>query len=419
MVRTDAISFDEPVHLVLPGGSALLDLARIKHQLRAVDLAPLHRRFQLAVQAQLLDGTLAPDDAIPPERFLHEQLQISRSTIRHAIKNLTAAGMLRSVRGAGTFVVERRPTRRDRDLVGVIAPDGDFYLYYADLATSLGSGLRAAGLRVDMSIHDNRPDTLADIVTSLLEQHVVAVVLTVRTGPRVEELVEQLREHRVIVVLLTRYLDNSRDLDYIGADNEWIGYEATRHLIQLGHTGIVHFAGTDSSTGHDRAFGYVRAMRAAKLVPWLVARPGETALAPKELAEYVLGDDADVVWPRVMRREITAAFCFNDARASWAQKEIRTLNLTIPRDLSLVGVDNMPYTDFFDAPLTTFALPGAEIGRRAANLVITRMNGDAAPPQRLLVPAQFIQRRSSTVPPESARIGRRVSSAPAPEADGL
>jgi DNA-binding LacI/PurR family transcriptional regulator len=221
------------------------------------------------VQAQLLDGTLSLDDTIPPERVLRDELQMSRSTIRHAIGNLVAAGMLRSVRGAGTFVVERRPPRRDRDLVGVIAPDTDFYLYYADLAISLGSGLRAAGLRVDMSIHDTPPDTLADIVASPLEQHVVAVVLTVRTGPRVEELVEQLHEQGVVVVLLTRYLDDSRDLDYIGADNEWIGYEATRHLIQLGHTGIVHFAGTDSSTGHDRAFDYVRAMRAAKLAPSL------------------------------------------------------------------------------------------------------------------------------------------------------
>jgi GntR family transcriptional regulator of arabinose operon len=387
----------------------LLDLARIKRELRAADRAPLHRRFQLAVQAQLVDGTLAPDDTIPSERYLQEQLQISRSTIRHAIKNLIASGVLRTVHGAGTFVVETRPPQRDRRLVGIIAPSGDFYLYYANLATSLGGVLRAAGLRVDMSIHDDRPDTLADIVESLLEQQVVAIVLTVRTGPRVEELVEQLREHHVIVVLLSRYLDHSQDLDYIGPDNERIGYEATQHLIQLGHTGIVHFAGTDSSTGHDRAFGYVRAMRAANLVPSLIPCPGEAVLAPTELAGYFLGDDADLVWPRVMRREVTAAFCFNDTRASWVQKEIRALNFMVPRDLSLVGVDNMPYTDFFDAPLTTFALPGAEIGREAANLVIRRLQGDPAPPQRLLVPAQFIQRRSSTVPPAPAHVGYKSS----------
>ena len=79
-----------------------------------------------------------------------------------------------------------------------------------------------------------------------------------------EELVDRLREHHVIVVLLTRYLDTSLDLDYIGADNARIGYEATQHLIQLGHTGMVYFAGTDSSTGHDRAFGYVRSCHACR-----------------------------------------------------------------------------------------------------------------------------------------------------------
>ena len=92
-------------------------------------------------------------------------------------------------------------------------------------------------------------------------------------SPGVEELVDRLREHHVIVVLLTRYLGTSLDLDYIGADNERIGREATQHLIQLGHTRMVHFAGTDSSTGHDRAFGYVRSCHACRKTRAVADRP--------------------------------------------------------------------------------------------------------------------------------------------------
>ncbi len=89
-------------------------------------------------------------------------------------------------------------------------------------------------------------------------------------------------------------------------------------------------------------------------------------------------------------------FSFNDQISTWFQKELRWLNLSIPRDVSLISVDNMPYAGFFDTPLTTFALPGEEIGTRAASLLLRRLVGDPFPPQRILLPARLIQRLSTT-----------------------
>ena len=57
-------------------------------------------------------------------------------------------------------------------------------------------------------------------------------------------------------------------------------------------------------------------------------------------------------------------------------------------------MDALPYAEFFDAPLTTFALPGEEIGRQAAEFLIRRLGGEQFPPQRVRVPARFIQRLS-------------------------
>jgi DNA-binding LacI/PurR family transcriptional regulator len=72
--------------------------------------------------------------------------------------------------------------------------------------------------------------------------------------------------------------------------------------------------------------------------------------------------------------------------------------LAVPRDVSLVGVDDLPFAEYFDAPLTTFALPGEEIGRRAADLVVRRLAGERFPPQRVLVPARFLPRLSAAPP---------------------
>lgn len=380
----------------------MLDLERIKRELQQPTAAPLHRRLSLALQRQLQDGTLRPGELLPPERTLQDELGMSRSTVRQSIKALIDAGALKAIVGSGTFVLEAPPVRRDRDLVGLIAPESNFYLYYGDLATTLSGRLREAGYRVDMSIHNDRIETLAEITAGLMSQQVAGVIIATPRKLQVEPVVRELRAKGVEVVLVTRYLEQYRDLDYVGADNERIGYEATQHLVQLGHTGIIHFAGTITSTGHDRAVGYISAMQQAELDPQIFIGPGEAeeAFQPDELLRpYVLPYEPAVLWSRVTRREVTAAFCFNDLTVSWVQKELRNLNLVIPRDLSVIGVDNLPFSSFFDAPLTTFALPGAEIGEQAASLLLRRLDGESFPPQQVLLPARFIQRLSTTVPP--------------------
>jgi DNA-binding LacI/PurR family transcriptional regulator len=324
---------------------------------------------------------------------------MSRSTVRQAIKALVDAGALKSIVSAGTFVLAPPPVRRERDLVGIIAADSNFYIYYSELATALSARLREAGFRVDMSIHNDRLETLTEITAGLLRQNAAAVIMATPRTARVEPVIRELRAHGVIVTLITRYLDQLSDIDYVGADNEQIGYAATRHLIELGHTAIVHFAGTISSTSRDRAIGHLRAMQEAALAPQIFIGPDEAFEPDDAIRPYVLAYEPAALWSRVTRREVTAAFCFNDTTASWVQKELRNLNLIVPRDFSLIAVDNMPYASFFDAPLTTFALPGQEIGEQAASLLLRRLNGEAFPAQWVLLPARFIQRLSTTVPP--------------------
>jgi LacI family transcriptional regulator len=68
------------------------------------------------------------------------------------------------------------------------------------------------------------------------------------------------------------------------------------------------------------------------------------------------------------------------------------------------------------AQLTTFALPGEQIGEQAARLVLRRLAGETFAPQRVLLPVRFIQRRSTAAPPRPITlIGRQAL----PRAEGL
>jgi DNA-binding LacI/PurR family transcriptional regulator len=93
----------------------------------------------------------------------------------------------------------------------------------------------------------------------------------------------------------------------------------------------------------------------------------------------------------------TAVFCFNDIVAMGVYKAARELGLCVPQDISLISVDNLPTVTHFEVPLTTFALPGAEIGRQGANLLLRRIAGEKMPTQQTALPAPMIQRASTAV----------------------
>jgi len=71
------------------------------------DASPLYLQVQKALRNAINKKVLLEDDAIPPERDLAEDLDVSRITVRKAIEGLVAEGLLTRRRGAGTFVASR------------------------------------------------------------------------------------------------------------------------------------------------------------------------------------------------------------------------------------------------------------------------------------------------------------------------
>ena len=186
----------------------MLDFERIIRELQAPAAAPLHARLRGAIQAQLMDGTLQPGEMLPSERLLQEKLGISRATIRQAIKSLINDGLLKSVVGAGTFVLGPQQSSPHNTLIGIIVPSSNYSIYYPELVSSLSFSLRNAGYRVDTSIHNERHQTLSEITEGLLAQQVAVVVIVAPTQHDDNHVIRQLRAKGVIVMLLTRYFDN-------------------------------------------------------------------------------------------------------------------------------------------------------------------------------------------------------------------
>ncbi len=96
----------------------------------------------------------------------------------------------------------------------------------------------------------------------------------------------------------------------------------------------------------------------------------------------------------------TALLCATDRIAWGALRAARRLGLVVPRDLSVVGHDNLPGSAFTDPPLTTMELPIGETGDLLADLLLARIGGANPATLRRLCPVRYVERQSTAPPPD-------------------
>lgn len=378
----------------------MIDLARITEALRTDLSGPLRVRLSQALRVQIIDGTLKPGDPLPPARILESKLGLSRTVIRQAMCILVDEGLMNAIVGVGNFVQGAPAALPTKGVVAILIPVW-FSTLYMRLVSSFTQRMRPAGYSVELNIYDDTLPSFQETFESAVSHSPQGVAFV---GPHASEILRIVSWERlagVPAIMIAR--DLKLDLDYVGVDNFSTGYAATRTLIELGHRGIVHVHYPIMAyAGRERAAGYARAMREAGLPPCFKARPieGIEEFVPDEFSAYSLADLAEFRG-RLAGPALTAAFCSSDENAIWLQKELRRCSRVVPHDFSLIGVDNQPYAEFFDAPLSTFQLPGSEIGICAAELMQRRLAGEYFARQFIQLPAAYLPRLSVAAPPQA------------------
>ncbi len=190
-------------------------------------------------------------------------------------------------------------------------------------------------------------------------------------------------------VLVTRDID-SHSLPLVAGDDAQGVEAAVAHLSDLGHRRVAHVTGPpDLSTTATRLHAFEAAADRRDLdVSGLVIH-GEafTAAAGREAAERLLKVDT----------EFTAVLAGNDLIALGCLQALAEAGLTCPEDVSVIGHNDTPMVDGLQPPLTTVAIPQAEIGTEAARLLLRRLQGDEPAAEPVLLATKLIV-RGSTAP---------------------
>ncbi|MEA2317508.1 MAG: hypothetical protein QOD44_1697 [Solirubrobacteraceae bacterium] len=163
---------------------------------------------------------------------------------------------------------------------------------------------------------------------------------------------------------------------------------ATEHLLALGHKTVHHVAGpTDFIEARYRIEGWRDALDAAGAKGSAPLRGDWSARSGYELGRDLL-DVAD----------LTAVFVANDQMALGMLRVLHEHGREVPRDVSIVGFDDIPEAEFFTPPLTTVRQDFAEMGRRGLHLLLEEITAGQRSQTRVTVPATLVE-RSSTGPP--------------------
>jgi len=180
----------------------------------------------------------------------------------------------------------------------------------------------------------------------------------------------------------------------VGPDNRKALYELTRYLIELGHRrfGVV----AQTTRNNDRAESRLKGIRDALAEESIAVQPRHFAQGFSSIKE------GRQLFARLLEQRPwpTAVICGNAYLTVGALLESQSMGIAVPRDMSIVGYDDIEIMSELSVPLTTVRVPSDEVGRRAARLLVAKLEGRDFG-ESLECDAEIIIRQSSGAPPES------------------
>jgi len=223
---------------------------------------------------------------------------------------------------------------------------------------------RAGGYGVILCNASESYDLELEAIRMLREKRVDGILIT-PVQPE-SHYIQRLKEDGIPFVLLNRHMDDP-DIDCVLNDNFQGAYEATKHLVELGHRRIVHITCEHHvSSVRERLAGYRQALEEAGIPydPHLVFYTDMTLEGGYCQAKAVM----ERVSPRP-----TAVFTFDDLMAIGVLKALREMGIRVPDDVALVGYDDIEVAPFVEPPLTTVAQQAYEIGQRGTQILLERL----------------------------------------------
>lgn len=318
---------------------------------------------------------------------------VSRTLARpEVVSEETRTRVLAAVRDTSyTPNISARNLRVRKTMVVLVAVPDIANPFFAEILQGIDDTLSAAGYGLVIANLAGPPEKEARYVDLVCAGQADGVLLL--CGHVIRSRDRDLHDAHVPLVGACEYIPGAT-FPQICIDNVGAAREAVRHLIKLGHTSIAYLSGPQSTIlERQRLEGYKQALKDAGIaaVDGLIMSGDFTFRTGVEAGRALLALAPEV--------RPTALFAANDEMAIGLIKTVHAGGLQVPRDLSVVGFDGIPYADYCEPTLTTIVQPRRDLGASAAAELITLMTTKKSAVRKdIELPATLVV-RDSTCPP--------------------
>ncbi len=375
-----------------------------------------HRVF-VALQDRISSGEYPPGIWLPAERVLADEFGVKRAVVRNAFLRLEQEGKIAREPGHRPWVCGNKGKNPDEiDLgtvpselrtIAAIMPQHPIYHASTQILNSINLELRTEEAPYRLTVYNSYGENAEASIEyekrallDILDGTIAGVVIWHVGHEATLPYLIQLQEKGVPVVYVDRY-PTGLSCDFIGVDNRESAAEAVRYLMSIGHTRIAHITTAEQSTTvRERKQGYLDALRSGGIVPkpeWMHIRTGIIISDMVPAVRQFFG----------LAEPPTAVFTLNDALAHYFIAEAESAGHLVPDTLSVLGFDNLEQYSPRPAMLTTMHQPFDRIGRRAAGLLLQRLNSAGTslmPNQHIMLSAPLVVRSTCQPPGKEDRI---------------
>jgi DNA-binding LacI/PurR family transcriptional regulator len=259
----------------------------------------------------------------------------------------------------------------------------------AEVVEGIERAAYASGYSLILAASSDEPEREIAAVEMLRSKRVDAVIVTSSRVGALHQ--ERLGAAGVPVILLNSHSQQGAPHTFsVRVDDEHGARLATEHLLALGHRRIAHVTGlAGHSPSVDRLAGYRAALTGAGI-------PFDPMRVISGTGRPVAGEHALALLLAIAERP-TAVFCYNDMTAIGLLRAARLAGLAVPRDLAVVGFDDIPLASYVWPALTTVAQPKFELGQQAMTMALALMAGCAEGVDDVVLQGRLVIRESTGV----------------------
>jgi DNA-binding LacI/PurR family transcriptional regulator len=257
--------------------------------------------------------------------------------------------------------------------------------FYPIVLERLSRQLQERGFHVLLFMTD--PGKQDEVVQQMLEYQVEGIVMASATLS--STLARECAQTGIPVVLFNRYVPSS-PASSVTSDNIEGGRLVAQFLVQGGHRRIAFIAGSeDSSTNRDREAGFYRGLAEAGLTPWA-----------RSVGNYTFDDAAEAARQLCSAKLLPdAIFVANDHMAFSVMDVVRNeLKLRVPKDISIVGYDDVPEAGWGAYNLTTVRQPADGMIEATIAILMEQIERQAVTRRAAVLPAELVIRGSARKP---------------------